>query len=127
MVRGPLALIPHLQPLGTPNPADRPVMLAQVIFGGGFLLACFYHYCHLSGLASSQLFGVTGHRWRSLDVTFANFCLGRTFAHALGARHPVSVGASQTTYVTPSCCTALLSSCAPPCLCNMCMSVQPIC
>ena len=102
----PRALPSQFNPLAYRN-SQGPGMPAQVIFGGGFLLASFYHYCHLSGLAFSQLFGITGHRWRSLDVTFANFCLGRTFGHALGARHPVSVGTSHCGSL-PSRCTALL-------------------
>ncbi len=67
---------------------------SQVILCIGFSLACIYHVCHMApeGLVASKVLGVSGPVWRSLDVLFAQWLLGRTFGHAVAATHSVSVG-----------------------------------
>lgn len=60
----------------------------------GFVVAFLYHYCHMhdDGLEASELWGVTGPSWRTLDIIVATFCLARTAGHALGASHPATLG-----------------------------------
>lgn len=66
----------------------------QVVFSVGFLLACVYHICHMAeeGLVASSVLGISGPVWRSLDILFAQWLLGRTFGHALGASHKLTAG-----------------------------------
>lgn len=44
------------------------------------------------GLVASKVLGLSGPVWRSLDVLFAQWLLGRTFGHAVAATHSVPVG-----------------------------------
>ncbi|BDA49895.1 hypothetical protein COCOBI_15-0230 [Coccomyxa sp. Obi] len=71
-----------------------------VILFIGFFLACIYHVCHMApeGLVASKVLGVSGPVWRSLDVLFAQWLLGRTFGHAVAATHSVPVGVANAAF-----------------------------
>ncbi|CAL8465576.1 g5112 [Coccomyxa elongata] len=66
----------------------------------GFTLACIYHVCHMApeGLVASKVLGVSGPVWRSLDVLFAQWLLGRTFGHAVAATHSLPVGVTNAAF-----------------------------
>lgn len=67
--------------------------LAQALFSVGGLLAVVYHICHLDprGLHTSRILGVTGPVWRSWDILFAQWLLGRTVGQVVGAQHPLII------------------------------------
>ncbi|KAK9805472.1 hypothetical protein WJX72_000199 [[Myrmecia] bisecta] len=60
----------------------------------GFALATLYHLCHMltANLQQAQLLGVSGPAWRTLDVLFAQWLLGRTFGHLMRAKHSLTKG-----------------------------------
>ena len=66
----------------------------QAVFTLGFALASLYHICHMheAGLSESSLLGVSGLVWRTFDILCAQWLLGRTFSHAIGASHWVTHG-----------------------------------
>ena len=66
----------------------------QAVFTLGFALASLYHICHMheAGLSESSLLGVSGLVWRTFDILCAQWLLGRTFSHAIGASHWVTRG-----------------------------------
>ncbi|KDD72393.1 hypothetical protein H632_c3403p0 [Helicosporidium sp. ATCC 50920] len=72
-------------------------------FSLGWFLAVMYHIAHMhpGGLASSQVLGLGGAAWRTLDIVSAQSLLARTIGHALGGR---------------SAAVGLLSNAAFPCL-----------
>lgn len=51
----------------------------------GFFLAVVYHLAHIEGLENSNLLGIPGSLWRSLDILCAQTLLSRTLGHAVGA------------------------------------------
>ena len=59
-----------------------------MLFSIGFTLATIYHAAHMhsQGLERSSILGVAGPMWRTLDVLCAQWLLGRTWGHAIGAR-----------------------------------------
>lgn len=63
------------------------------LFSVGGLLAVVYHICHLDprGLHTSRILGVTGPVWRSWDILFAQWLLGRTVGQVVGAQHPLII------------------------------------
>lgn len=75
-------------------------LLDLVVLCVGIALACIYHVCHMApeGLVSSKVLGVSGPVWRSLDVLFAQWLLGRTFGHAVGATHIIPVGVTNAAF-----------------------------
>ena len=65
-----------------------------MLFTIGFFLAVVYHICHMDdrGLHSSNVFGISGPVWRTWDILFAQWLLGRTFGEVLGAQHTLTMG-----------------------------------
>ena len=66
----------------------------QGLFSFGFCIAALYHWCQMepTGLQHSAALGCPGPFWRTLDISFAQWLLARTFGHIVAAKHPVTVG-----------------------------------
>ena len=50
------------------------------------------HKADLPSTQASGALGLTGPAWRTLDITFAQWLLARTFGHIVGAQHPATLG-----------------------------------
>lgn len=88
---------PYACPAVSVSAASHQLLaLLQAVFSLGFALASLYHMCHMhqAGLSESSLLGVSGPVWRTFDILCAQFLLGRTFSHAIGASHWVTHGQS---------------------------------
>ena len=68
--------------------------LLQGLFFSGFSVAWLYHWCHMDpgGLKSSSVLGISGPVWRTVDIVYAQWLLGRTFGHLVGAQHRITLG-----------------------------------
>ena len=57
-------------------------------------MAWRYHWCHMDpgGLKSSSALGISGQVWRTVDIVYAQWLLGRTFGHLVGAQHLITLG-----------------------------------
>lgn len=73
---------------------------SQATFTLGFLLACAYHVAQMdpSGLPSAVVAGVPGPVWRTWDILCAQWLLGRSFGHAVGASHAVTIALTNVAF-----------------------------
>ena len=85
--------------------ATQPRIHVQALFSLGFALASLYHICHMheAGLQESSLLGISGPVWRTFDILCAQWLLGRTFSHAIGASHWVTRGMLLSTALCTTC------------------------
>ena len=84
----------------TTSPSFNPPHPHKLTFSLGFLLACAYHVAQMdpSGLPSAVVAGVPGPVWRTWDILCAQWLLGRSFGHAVGASHFVTVALTNVAF-----------------------------
>jgi hypothetical protein len=97
---------PRADPLSSPLPF-------QATYGLGFLLACVYHTAQMDpdGLAAATVAGVPGPVWRTWDILWAQWLLGRAFGHAVGATHVVTIALTNVAFPAA---VAGVAALAPP-------------